>query len=115
MLEKLFFEKRNPETLVYQRFQDLFLAVAEGLEPSARGFGGLYSFLIYSRLSPFRGHIGGHFMFISEKCVVKFTKFAYLFPYTFYILFIQYSSKIKLDFYKMKSKISFVHSTNLLL
>ena len=41
-LEKYQFLKRakeNPETLIYQRFQDLFVAGAEGLEPSARGFG----------------------------------------------------------------------------
>ncbi len=92
-----------------------FLAGAEGLEPSARGFGGLYSFVIHSRLSPFGGHIGGHFVFLLEKYIVKITKFDCLFLYIFYILFIQYSSKIKCDFYKMKSKISFAHSTNLLL
>ena len=41
-LEKItIFEKikKNPEPLIYQRFQDLFVAGAEGLEPSARGFG----------------------------------------------------------------------------
>ncbi|MBQ7837827.1 MAG: hypothetical protein IJ395_04310 [Clostridia bacterium] len=31
--------KKSPETLIYQGFPDFFLAGAEGLEPSARGFG----------------------------------------------------------------------------
>ena len=49
------------------------MAGAEGLEPSARGFGGLYSFLIYSRLSPLGGHIGGHIVvenvrYFTVKC-----------------------------------------------
>ena len=45
----------------------LFLAGAEGLEPSARGFGDKYSFLIYSYLQTFGGHIGGHILFFIRK------------------------------------------------
>ena len=41
-----------------------FLAGAEGLEPSAHGFGDKYSFLIYSRLQAFGGHIGGTYCFL---------------------------------------------------
>ena len=43
------------------------MAGAEGLEPSARGFGDKYSFLIDSRLQAFGGHIGGHIMFLIRK------------------------------------------------
>ena len=34
-----FWQRKSPQTLIYQGFPDFFVAGAEGLEPSARGFG----------------------------------------------------------------------------
>ena len=58
---------KQQKALKRRSFKAFFVAGAEGLEPSARGFGDKYSFLIYSRLRAFGGHIGGHIMFFNKK------------------------------------------------
>ena len=74
------------------------MAGAEGLEPSARGFGDKYSFLIYSRLHAFWGHIGGHIMFFNKKNVllkalILYTSFCIF--YTYDLICFYYKNSLK--------------------